>query len=139
MLYHITAKVTVFMAIFIDENSCRKLALFASVHSTVLFCAIKFSLPTFFLPLICVILVTSALTLSSFPCWYSHGNVSGMNLKIKVPLGIILLIYMLNFLKEQRFLPPDTHTFMCISWSKKQKLFGKFASVLNGWSTTILV
>ena len=68
MIYHITAKVIVLMAILTDENSWRKLVLFGSMHCTVFFCAVKFSLLTFFLPLICVILVTSALNLSSFPC-----------------------------------------------------------------------
>ena len=37
------------------------------------------------------------------------------------------LIYSQNFPKNQHFLPPDTHTYMCVSEGKKCYFFGKFA------------
>ena len=31
-----------------------------------------------------------------------------------------------NFPKNERFLPPDTHTYVCVSGGKKRSFFGKF-------------
>ena len=31
-----------------------------------------------------------------------------------------------NFPKNEHFLPPDTHTYVCVSWGKKCLFFGKF-------------
>ena len=34
---------------------------------------------------------------------------------------------MLNFPKNEHFLPPDTHTYVCVSGGKKCSFFGKFS------------
>ena len=31
-----------------------------------------------------------------------------------------------NFPKKEHFLPPDTHTYVCVSGGKKPSFFGKF-------------
>ena len=36
-----------------------------------------------------------------------------------VQLGITHLVCMQNFPKDQNFLPPDTHTYLCVSEGKK--------------------
>ena len=35
-----------------------------------------------------------------------------------------------NFPKNERFLPPDTHTYVCVSGGKKRSFFGKFGVLL---------
>ena len=41
-------------------------------------------------------------------------------------MGIIHLLRLQNFLKNQHFLPPDTLTHVCVSMGKKCLFFGKF-------------
>ena len=40
--------------------------------------------------------------------------------------GVIHLVRTQNFPKNQHFLPPDMHTYVCVSWGKKCWFFGKF-------------
>ena len=42
-----------------------------------------------------------------------------------------------NFLKNEHFLPPDTHTYVCVSGGKKCSFFGKFG-VLCFLETSVL-
>ena len=39
--------------------------------------------------------------------------------RVLLTYGIIYLLRSQNFPKNQHFLPPDTHTFMCVSGGKK--------------------
>ena len=36
-----------------------------------------------------------------------------------------------NFPKNEHFLPPDTHTYVCVSGGKKCSFFGKFYKIFN--------
>ena len=46
--------------------------------------------------------------------------------------GIIHVVRTQNFPKSWHFLPPDTHTYICVSGGKKCYFFGKFC-VHNKW------
>ena len=47
-------------------------------------------------------------------------------------LGVVHLVRTQNFPKNQHFLPPDTHTYVCVSGGKYVSFSGDFANVLNG-------
>ena len=49
---------------------------------------------------------------------------------------IIYLLRWQNFPKNEHFLPPDTHTFMCVSGGIKLHFFGKFCEC-NTWMIPI--
>ena len=58
-------------------------------------------------------------------------------LSTTVEFGIIHLIRTQNFPKNQHFLPPDTHTYVCESGGKKCYFFEKFC-VRTKWMTPFL-
>ena len=53
-------------------------------------------------------------------------------------LGIIHLVRRQIFLKNYYFLPPDMHTFVCVSGGKKCQFFGKFC-VRTKWMIPCLL
>ena len=58
----------------------------------------------------------------------------GTNLNVQIPMGIISLVPTQNFLKNQHTIPPDTHTYVCVSGYKMCffLFFGKFCiCILN--------
>ena len=40
-----------------------------------------------------------------------------------------------NFLKKELFLPPDTHTYVCVSRGKRCSFFGKLDVLCFSWNT----
>ena len=85
-----TANVAVLIAIFIDENNGHKLGFCVLAISCESLIAIKFSSQGLCLLFTRTIAATDCFTLSSFLCWYNHGNVSGMNLeKMKHLINVI--------------------------------------------------
>ena len=49
-------------------------------------------------------------------------------------VGIVHLVRTENFPKDWRFLPPDTHTYVCVSEVRNVSFSENFAYVVNEWS-----
>ena len=53
-------------------------------------------------------------------------SIKGLNVILVLVIGIIYLVHTQNFTKNLTFLPPDTHTYLCISGDKKCYFLRKF-------------
>lgn len=80
--YQIMIKLIVLTVIFTVEKSGRKPVFFSATTNFGFLCSIKFNLKWFFLLFMIIIFAIVFFNMSSLPCWYNQGGVSGMNLKM---------------------------------------------------------
>ena len=59
-------------------------------------------------------------------CGKKKNLVVGNKAKGRIKTGVSRKQTRSNFPKNERFLPPDTHTYVCVSGGKKCSFFGKF-------------